>query len=551
MTGLSILTLLSTLACDAQRGRDTATDTGFNCIYDCDPDPETDPVDDDGDGYTMLEGDCDDSDPDIHPDQAELPGNDVDEDCDGSLSPDTWRLTSGYAAWHGESSGYTGGWDVANVGNVTGTGLPAFAVGAPYDEHAQTGETDYRAAGVTVVECAELYCEAAAWFKASDDAGPSLRFGSFVGGGQDVDGDGFDELLVGDPYYYTHVDEEPAITSGAIWMLYGPVSGTQSLNDADVRVMGDDNWDFIGGSAALLPDLVEPGQIALAVSGQHYNKSTTQQHEVGQVGIWPAPPSGLVLIDDAPVLLRGTELEGHMGYALTTAGDIDGDGVADLAVSEHYTGSTGELYGRAYIVHGPIEPGTHDMADATTLWGAQAGDGTGVAIEALGDANDDGVDDLAISATVTQVDGRVSGTVYVVDGPFLDDVDLAATATATLRGELDGDWFGLDITAPGDWDGDGRLDIAVGAPTTTANGPYPGCVYLFGGDVEGSIDAADAAAIIVGVTPGDMTGLSLDGGVDYTGDGIGELLIGAPYNDDGVDGGGAAYIVASTQVLSR
>jgi hypothetical protein len=193
--------------------------------------------------------------------------------------------------------------------------------------------------------------------------------------------------------------------------------------------------------------------------------------------------------------------------------------------------------GTAYLFHGPIS-GDVLLSEAAVEFG-NGGDMTGTSLGAAGDVNGDGDPDLMVSAL--PLNPSMLGGLYVVDGPLTGDVELMTEADGNAHGEDVNDDAGWSLAAVGDIDGDGNDDLLVGAPRA-GDGDVTGAVYLVNGPLSGTLDLGDAAAKLVGEDHGDNVGWSIAAG-DVNGDGIPDLLVGAPGHDAGGHDAGAAYIV--------
>lgn len=193
----------------------------------------------------------------------------------------------------------------------------------------------------------------------------------------------------------------------------------------------------------------------------------------------------------------------------------------------------------------PPQTGRVDLATQANvvITGGPAGDRAGWSVGGAGDVNGDGLADIVIGAPQASPAGRAqAGTVYVVFGSRTRTrVDLSSLGEAGFRilGDVAGGSAGLSVDGAGDVNGDGLADIVIGAPGFLA----PGRAYVvFGGRSGSDVDLAyiGARGFVMSGTAVDMLGYSVAGAGDMTGDGLADLVIGAPYAS-GTDG--RAYLV--------
>jgi hypothetical protein len=181
-------------------------------------------------------------------------------------------------------------------------------------------------------------------------------------------------------------------------------------------------------------------------------------------------------------------------------------------------------------------------------------DYAGYDLDATGDLNGDGVQDLVIGAPQYDTETVNVGRVYVVNGPITaGDHDLE-DSDAILTGEQRSAYLGYELRSGHDFDADGYDDLLVSAyysDVTPADDTNEGLAYLFSGPLTGSVDLADATTVIAGVNDTDLLGqYYLDGLGDLDGSGSVDLAVGAHYHDpiDAGDGtteyaqGGALYV---------
>jgi hypothetical protein len=210
------------------------------------------------------------------------------------------------------------------------------------------------------------------------------------------------------------------------------------------------------------------------------------------------------------------------------AGDLNDDGVPDLVLGGPRPPVNGEDPGRTYVFFGPVS-GSHLATEADVIiQGQRDNDEFGGAV-ATGDVNGDGAADLVVGAEQLFSDGN--GRAYVFDGPLAPGQINAGSADAILLGEdsdpVDQDLFGQSVAVVGDTNGDDVGDVLVGAPTNYDGGTRSGRAYLFRGPLTGQVDAGDADRIFTGETF-DELGTSVAAAFDADGDGLSDLIVGAP-----------------------
>ena len=194
--------------------------------------------------------------------------------------------------------------------------------------------------------------------------------------------------------------------------------------------------------------------------------------------------------------------------------------------------------GAVYVLQGPIirdiflddadgiHVGEHDNAHA------------GSTLAAGGDLNGDGLPDILIGAPDFDHDMPDVGAAYLIHGPATYSGSLS-DANARLLGTDGAGRAGISLAAAGDIDGDGTREFLVGADR--ANGGA-GIVYLVPGNTLGTMNLSDTNTHFIGANAGDWFGRSVSADVDINGDGLADILIGAPGDDTSGDNAGAAYI---------
>jgi hypothetical protein len=267
-----------------------------------------------------------------------------------------------------------------------------------------------------------------------------------------------------------------------------------------------------GFSVSQAPDVTGDGRPDVMVGAQGEAVGTVSV--AGRVTIHSSVSGAIVRTLTSPQ----DEIWGYFGSAIALVPDFTGDDKPDIAVgarNENNAGSPTAGRGRVYLFNGATG------ALVRTIQGpGAAGSRFGQALAGLADINGDGRGDVLVGAPLDDVDGFQSGRVYLFSG---------ATGTL-LRGFARGtpatyDFFGAAVAAVPDTTGDGRPEIAIGAPNVENNGVQDaGVVYLYNGVTWNFIRPMCSGFAVAGGS----FGTSVSGVPDVNGDGRGEVVIGAP-----------------------
>lgn len=371
--------------------------------------------------------------------------------------------------------------------------------------------------------------------------------GHAVAGAGDIDGDGIDELMVS-----AHRMERDGRNRGATFIFRGvdlqDGDSTDPIEDAAWIIDASHDFDFSGYALAGAGDVDGDGLDDVLVSSHNADDVAFNS---GVVGLFTGATLGEpreLWTDDNSVRFVGESLRAYTGFAVDSAGDVDGDGRPDVLI-----GAMGNLdrypyEGKAYVVRADEFVGDDEVmlgVTGTTLWGEERRGYAGWSVSAAGDADGDGLDDVLVSACGMELDGTEQGKVYLVLADMMDGVDSIelSDVDTTWSGESDFAWGGYDVEGLGDIDGDGRPEFAMSALLEAGFQQYPGRVYVFrGGPMPNRQLMSNAPLQFVPDGDSDQFGREISGDGDVDGDGLSDLLVGAMTASQPDSGSGAAYL---------
>ena len=315
--------------------------------------------------------------------------------------------------------------------------------------------------------------------------------GSSVSSAGDVNGDGFDDVIVGAP---NAGDSSEPDSTGRSYVVFGKAAGFDafvSLGNLDGNngfiLDGVDGFDESGTSVSSAGDVNGDGFDDLII-GNPSTDSLDPDGFAGEVYVVFGKATGFDASFELSSLdgsngfrLGGIDPFDGIGRSISSAGDVNGDGFDDVIIGSH---SANNSAGESYVVFGKAS-GFDASFDLTSLDGINGFrldgidefDASGRSVSSAGDVNDDGFDDLIIGASNSIVDGKVgTGESYVVFGKaagFGASFDLGSL-DGSNGFRLDGvdrlDASGSFVSSAGDFNGDGVDDLIIGAPRADPGG---------------------------------------------------------------------------------
>lgn len=245
------------------------------------------------------------------------------------------------------------------------------------------------------------------------------------------------------------------------------------------------------------------------------------------------------------------------GRGLSVIGDLDGDGVEELAVGAFKDGDGGVDRGAVYILFMNRDGTVRRQQKISSLEGGLGdvlndGGRFGSSITDLGDLDGDGVPDIAVGALLDPDGGTERGAVWILflnaDGTVRARQKISATMGGFDGALADGTTFGISVAALGDVDGDGVPDLAVGARRDNDGGEYRGAVWILLLNRDGTVRQNTKISAVSGGFTGRLQdgvefGQSLAALGDFDGDGIPDLAVGAFRDNDGARHAGAVWLL--------
>ncbi|MFZ5479351.1 MAG: MopE-related protein, partial [Myxococcota bacterium] len=486
-----------------------AAETWYDGVdQDCDGASDFDQDIDGYDSDAFGGDDCDDSSAGANPGASETWYDGVDQNCDGASDYDA------------DGDGYDGDAYGGSDCDDSDAGFnPGVVEAWDYEDTDCDGQGDVENLGDVAVRFSGE--------GAGDAAGRGLATG-------DVDGDGFDDIVVSSLY-----NDDGGTNAGAIHLVLGSASPTSGSLSSHIQFTGDTPEE--PGHSVAIGDVDADGYSDVLM-GAIYNSDAGSIAGAAYLLLGSAAPTSVPL--SSAIQLTGVTAGDYAGYDVASAGDVDADGYGDLLVSAYNYDGGGTDAGAVFLSLGSSTPSSASLSGMVRFTGEAAGDQAGDSTNGAGDVDGDGYDDVLVGAWENDDNGTSAGAVYLLlGGPSPSSRGLAA-ADAQYVGEAAGDRAGVSCAGGIDFDADGYGDVVVGAYMNDDGGSGAGAAYVILGSASPSgrsLSTADAQ--FTGESAGDEAGVSVAGAGDVNADAHDDVVLGAFHHSDAGLYAGAAYVV--------
>lgn len=366
---------------------------------------------------------------------------------------------------------------------------------------------------------------AAAWTATVDKEG--AYFGTSVAGAGDVNGDGYDDVIVGAPDFDNGLGGE-----GAVFVFYGSTSGLSAKPDWKVE-SNQANAAF-GTSVATAGDVDNDGYDDVIVGTPGYSNGETNE---GAALVYYGSAMGPITTPNWRV--ESNQIDANLGWSVATAGDVNGDNYDEVIVGAPNYDTVERNEGAAFVYYGSAV-----RLKTTDYWSVKFNqkDATfGWSVGTAGDVNKDDYADVIVGApkfdTTENIDNN-SGMAFVYLG---GSPKLTTTSIWSANSIQAGANLGWSVATAGDVNGDGCDDIIVGAPGYSSGQVNEGAAFVyFGFDKKGL--SATANWTVESDQENAGLGWSVATAGDVNADGFAEVIVGAPWHRNGQTDQGAAFV---------
>ncbi|MGX5853395.1 FG-GAP-like repeat-containing protein [Dyadobacter jiangsuensis] len=407
------------------------------------------------------------------------------------------------------------GYSVSNAGDINKDGFSDIMVGAPYYDASASNE------GVVMIykgSAAGIVANNPSIFKL-DQAEANLGISVALAG--DVNGDGHSDMLAG-----AHQFDNDQSNEGVGVLILGAPNGLGSVTFLECNQANA----MMGFAVAGAGDVDGDGFSDVMAGARLYSNGQALE---GAAFVFKGSANGVITAN--PTIIESNQIDARLGHALSSAGDVNGDGFSDIALGayQYDKGSSNE---GVVMIHYGSAIGINTVP-SLTLESDQTEAQFGISVACAGDVNGDGFADLLVGARYFDKGQNNEGAAFIYQG---SKDGLSATPVSTLESDQGDAWLGSAVAPAGDVNGDGFSDVLVGSYAFDHGQKDEGSVFVWMGEAGGVKQYA--ASVLELDQAGVQFGYSVAGAGDVNGDGFDDVIIAANKFDNGQSDEGAAFI---------
>ena len=388
-------------------------------------------------------------------------------------------LSQGFKIY-GSNSGEQSGYSISSISDINKDGYSDIIIGSPY-ANSETGISYVIfGQGTNFISNIDLISLTNAQGFKILGASPVDRFGSSLSGAGDINGDGFNDIIIG-AYL---ADGNGKADSGISYIIFGKPSfstiNLASLTSAQgIKISGATAGDNSGYSVSGAGDFNGDGYDDVIVGAYQADSNGRAYAGTSYLIFGKSSLSDIDLASLSSSVgfkILGAASGDYSGYSVSGLDDINGDGYSDIVIGAYLADSNGKTdAGVSYVIYGKasgfvdIDLASLSSAEGFKIIGASSNDYSGFSVSRAGDLNKDGYADIIIGVYCSNVNSKQdAGASYVIFGKpgAFSDIDLSSLTSNQgfkVSGANANDWSGYSVASAGDFNKDGYGDIIIGA----------------------------------------------------------------------------------------